>query len=42
MKIFPKVAHGWSVRYNVDDEAAVKRAEEAHNDMLEWFAEHVK
>ncbi|KAK9929853.1 hypothetical protein M0R45_026929 [Rubus argutus] len=37
VKIFPKVAHGWSVRYNVDDEAAVKRADEAHNDMLEWM-----
>ncbi|KAL5849669.1 hypothetical protein ACOSQ3_007721 [Xanthoceras sorbifolium] len=38
VKIFPKVAHGWTVRYNVEDEAAVKPAEEAHQNMLEWFA----
>lgn len=42
MKIFPKVAHGWTVRYNVEDEGAVKCAEEAHGDMLGWFAKHVK
>ena len=42
MKIFPGVAHGWTVRYNVDDEAAVKNAEEAHQDMLNWFIKHVK
>ncbi|XP_040369882.1 endo-1,3;1,4-beta-D-glucanase isoform X2 [Rosa chinensis] len=40
VKIFPKVAHGWAVRYDVDDEAAAKSAEEAHNDMLQWFAKH--
>ncbi|BFG15280.1 hypothetical protein CerSpe_015550 [Prunus speciosa] len=42
VKIFPKVAHGWTVRYNVEDEAAVKAAEEAHQDLLEWFLNHVK
>ncbi|XP_050384215.1 endo-1,3;1,4-beta-D-glucanase-like [Argentina anserina] len=42
VKIFPEVAHGWAVRYDVDDEAATQRAEEAHNDMLQWFAKHVK
>ncbi|KAB1214183.1 hypothetical protein CJ030_MR5G027202 [Morella rubra] len=41
-KIFPKVAHGWTVRYNVADEAAVQRAEEAHQHMLEWFAKYAK
>ncbi|KAF2311066.1 hypothetical protein GH714_019337 [Hevea brasiliensis] len=37
VKIFPKVAHGWTVRYNVEDETAVKPAEEAHGNLLEWF-----
>ncbi|CAN6548088.1 unnamed protein product [Malus baccata var. baccata] len=42
VKIFPKVAHGWTVRYNVEDKAACKAAEEAHQDLLEWFLNHVK
>ncbi|XP_059650130.1 endo-1,3;1,4-beta-D-glucanase-like [Cornus florida] len=42
VKIFPGVAHGWSVKYNVDDESAVKSAEEAHEDMLNWFMKYVK
>ncbi|KAH0988966.1 hypothetical protein GBA52_000449 [Prunus armeniaca] len=42
VKIFPKAEHGWTVRYNVEDEAAVKRAEEAHNNMIDWFSKNVK
>ncbi|KAJ6677802.1 ENDO-13-14-BETA-D-GLUCANASE-LIKE PROTEIN [Salix viminalis] len=42
VKIFPGVGHGWTVRYNVEDESAVKSAEEAHRDMLQWFAKFVK
>jgi len=42
VKIFPKVSHGWTVRYDVSDEAAVKPAEESHQDMLDWFLNHVK
>ncbi|KAM0962896.1 hypothetical protein ACFX15_021493 [Malus domestica] len=42
VKIFPKVSHGWTVRYNVEDEAACKSAEEAHQDLLEWLLNHVK
>lgn len=42
VKIFPGVAHGWTVRYKVDDEKAVKFAEEAHQNMLDWFIEYVK
>ncbi|KAK7359702.1 hypothetical protein VNO77_01665 [Canavalia gladiata] len=42
VKLYPGVTHGWTVRYNVDDEAAVKSAEEAHQDMLNWFIKHVK
>ncbi|KDO74851.1 hypothetical protein CISIN_1g0314641mg, partial [Citrus sinensis] len=42
VKIFPKVAHGWSVRYNAEDEFAVKAAEEAHQNLLEWLTKYVK
>ncbi|KAI5355996.1 hypothetical protein L3X38_008891 [Prunus dulcis] len=42
VKIFPKAEHSWTVRYNVEDEEAVKRAEEAHNNMIDWFSKHVK
>ncbi|KAK6937492.1 Dienelactone hydrolase [Dillenia turbinata] len=42
VKIFPGVAHGWTVRYSHEDAAAVKFAEEAHQNMLEWFAEYLK
>ncbi|KAJ0979645.1 hypothetical protein J5N97_015119 [Dioscorea zingiberensis] len=41
VKIFPGVAHGWTVRYDVNDEAAVKNAEEAHKHMLEWFSKYL-
>ncbi|XP_031247771.1 endo-1,3;1,4-beta-D-glucanase-like [Pistacia vera] len=39
VKIFPKVSHGWTVRYDVE---AVKCADEAHQNMLDWSAKHVK
>ena len=42
VKLFPGVTHGWTVRYNDDDEATVKSAKEAHQDMLNWFVKHVK
>ena len=42
VKIFPGVAHGWTMRYDTSDETAVKKAEEAHQGMLEWFAKHLK
>ncbi|KAK7292368.1 hypothetical protein RIF29_08146 [Crotalaria pallida] len=42
VKIFPKVSHGWTVRYNTEDAEAVKAAEEAHQDLLDWFAKHLK
>ncbi|MCL7028669.1 hypothetical protein MKW94_004440 [Papaver nudicaule] len=42
VKIFNGVRHGWTVRYNIKNEEAVKRAEEAHNDMLEWFFKYVR
>lgn len=42
VKIYPAVAHGWAVRYNSEDEVAVKNAELAHNKMLEWFSTYLK
>ncbi|XP_054786196.1 endo-1,3;1,4-beta-D-glucanase-like isoform X6 [Prosopis cineraria] len=42
VKIFPQVVHGWAVRYNTEDAKAVSAAEEAHQDLLSWFAKHVK
>ncbi|XP_068332454.1 endo-1,3;1,4-beta-D-glucanase-like [Pyrus communis] len=42
VKIFPKVEHGWTTRYNDEDEAACKAAEEAHQDLLEWLQNYVK
>ncbi|KAJ4968443.1 hypothetical protein NE237_015144 [Protea cynaroides] len=40
--IFPGVAHGWTVRYDEADELAIKKAEEAHMDMLNWFTKYIK
>ncbi|KAL8235196.1 hypothetical protein R6Q59_021296 [Mikania micrantha] len=37
VKIYPGVAHGWTVRYKDDDAAEVKCAEEAHQDLVDWF-----
>ncbi|KAG5039026.1 hypothetical protein JHK86_019866 [Glycine max] len=42
VKIFPKVSHGWAVRYNTEDAETVKVAEEAHQDLLDWLAKHHK
>lgn len=42
VKIFPGVAHGWSVRYKDEDEKAVHTAEEAYQDMLNWFTKYIK
>ncbi|PON81446.1 Dienelactone hydrolase [Trema orientale] len=42
VEIFPNVAHGWTLRYNLDDEAAVNSANEAHKKMLEWFFKYLK
>ncbi|XP_019169042.1 PREDICTED: endo-1,3;1,4-beta-D-glucanase-like isoform X2 [Ipomoea nil] len=41
VKIFDGVTHGWTVRYDEDDKAAVKAAEEAHQDLLKWFVKHL-
>ncbi|VAH07174.1 unnamed protein product [Triticum turgidum subsp. durum] len=37
VKIFPGVSHGWAVRYKNEDAGAVKSAEEALSDMIDWF-----
>ncbi|VAH18947.1 hypothetical protein VPH35_009203 [Triticum aestivum] len=42
VKIFPGVSHGWTVRYKSEDAAAVKSAEEALADMIDWFNKNLK
>ncbi|KAI3905398.1 hypothetical protein MKW92_027805 [Papaver armeniacum] len=42
VKIFNGVEHGWTVRYDIENKEAVKHAEEAHTDMLEWLSKYVK
>uniref|UniRef100_M8B411 Dienelactone hydrolase domain-containing protein n=1 Tax=Aegilops tauschii TaxID=37682 RepID=M8B411_AEGTA len=42
VKIFPGVSHGWTVRYKSKDAAAVKSAEEALADMVDWFNKTLK
>ncbi|OMO55081.1 Dienelactone hydrolase [Corchorus capsularis] len=42
VKIFPKCTHGWTVRYSAEDPTAASCADEAHKDLLEWFAKYVK
>ncbi|KAI7739549.1 hypothetical protein M8C21_014553 [Ambrosia artemisiifolia] len=42
VKIYPGVVHGWTVRYNDDDEHVVKSAMESHADMLNWFTKYLK
>ncbi|CAN1807372.1 unnamed protein product [Linum perenne] len=41
VKIFTGVSHGWTLKYSEEDDSAVKLAEEAHLDMLNWFLKHV-
>jgi len=41
VKIYPGVAHGWTTRYNENDEVVVKNAEEAHVKMLEWLNKYL-
>ncbi|KAJ0697972.1 putative dienelactone hydrolase, alpha/Beta hydrolase [Helianthus annuus] len=37
VKIYPGVSHGWTIRYKDEDAAEVKCAQEAHQDLVEWF-----
>ncbi|POO02304.1 Dienelactone hydrolase [Trema orientale] len=41
VKLFPGVAHGWTVRY-ADNEEAIRRANESHEDLLNWVTKYVK
>ncbi len=41
MKVFPNVFHGWTVRYDENDLEMVAKAEEAHKDMLDWYAKYL-
>ncbi|KAK9984120.1 hypothetical protein SO802_033645 [Lithocarpus litseifolius] len=42
IKIFPKVKHGWTVRYNETDIPTVKAANEAHKDLLDWLSKYLR
>ncbi|KAK9945383.1 hypothetical protein M0R45_010903 [Rubus argutus] len=42
VKIYPGASHGWTVMYKDEDETAVKLAEEAHQDMLDWLTQYVQ
>ncbi|GKA24054.1 endo-1,3;1,4-beta-D-glucanase-like protein [Tanacetum coccineum] len=42
VKVYPGVAHGWTIRYKDDDEAAKKSAFEAHQDLVDWFDKSLK
>lgn len=42
MKIFHGARHGWTVRYKDEDAVAVKLADEAHKDMVDWFVKYVQ
>ncbi|KAH7439949.1 hypothetical protein KP509_04G083800 [Ceratopteris richardii] len=39
--IYPKVAHGWTCRYNPESPEEVANAAEAHNKMIEWFGKYL-
>lgn len=41
VKIFPGQPHGWTLRYDGGNATAVKSAEEAHKDMLDWLRTHL-
>ncbi|KAH9330429.1 hypothetical protein KI387_002537 [Taxus chinensis] len=40
--IYPGVHHGWTIRYDENDEIAVRNAEVANTKMLEWFDKYMK
>nr|XP_043623613.1 endo-1,3;1,4-beta-D-glucanase-like [Erigeron canadensis] len=42
VKIYPGMSHGWAIRYNDDDAAEVKCAEEACQDVVDWFSRYLK
>ncbi|PWA64578.1 alpha/beta-Hydrolases superfamily protein [Artemisia annua] len=42
VKIYPGVSHGWTIRYEDDDEAAKKCASEAQQDLVDWFDKCLK
>lgn len=41
-KIFPGVNHGWALRYDTNDEFAVKSSEEALADTRNWLNKYIK
>lgn len=41
VKIYGGVSHGWTVRYKDEDAEEVRSAEEAHEDLVGWFNNHL-
>lgn len=41
VRIFPDVEHGFTTRYDLEDEKAHHRACEAHDELLAWFAKYL-
>ncbi|KAL2609879.1 hypothetical protein R1flu_028452 [Riccia fluitans] len=41
LKSFPGMKPGWSIRYDVNVMEEMKSSQEAHDDMLEWFTNHL-
>lgn len=41
VKIFPGVTHGWTLRYDENDEVAMEQATAAHNLLIEWFTKYM-
>ncbi|CAM6118663.1 unnamed protein product [Calypogeia fissa] len=42
VKVFPGQKHGWTVRYDENDEKSFKPAHESHEDTINWFKKHLK
>lgn len=41
VKVFPGGEHGFTTRYDLEDEAAHHRACEAHDELLLWFGKYL-
>lgn len=41
VRVFPGVAHGFTTRYDLEDDVALGQACEAHDELLAWFAKYL-
>lgn len=42
VKVYPGMPHGWTIRYKDDIPAQKKYSEEACQDLVDWFGQHLK